>query len=186
MKIAPVDVSRRDLGRDHVAARRAGGGPRRSGTVAFPRACPARCPVADATTWPWVVSPSMRTYRGGLLHQPIGLAGHHEGVFGQPDVEGLARAAAAPGRAGPGSPAVDAAIATEPSKRATVPRKASSMVDPSASRRETMVGITLASVVISGGSEQALGVPQIGVVVDVAVEGGDDVGRVGADRPRRS
>ncbi len=96
-----------------------------------------------------------------------------------------------PTRTGPGAsrrarPAVDAAMATDPSKRATVCRNASSSGSPSARRRDTMVGMTLASVVISGGSDQAFGQAQVGVVVDVAVEGGDHVGAGRAARPPRS
>jgi hypothetical protein len=45
-------------------------------------------------------------------------------------------------------------MATEPSKAATVRRKASSVAAPSASRRDTSAGITLASVVTSGGTRR--------------------------------
>ena len=71
-------------------------------------------------------------------------------------------------------------MATEPSKLATVSRNASTRSLPSASRRDTSVGMTLASVVISAARRRPSAVREVGEVVDVAVEHGGDVGPVGA------
>ena len=51
-----------------------------------------------------------------------------------------------------GSAPATAPIATDPSNDATVERNASAVSTPAAMRRDTSAGITLASVVISGGS----------------------------------
>ena len=81
-----------------------------------------------------------------------------------------------------GRSAATAPMATEPSKPATVVRNASSRSAPSANRRDTRVGITLASVVISEAMRQRGRGFQVGEVVDVAVQGGDDEGSGGLGR----
>ena len=113
----------------------------------------------------------------GLLDQPVGLTGHDEGVLGQPDVEGLAappqgqvqplRSHAVGGR--------DGHRALEGGHRAPeclVEVVALRQATGSEGRDHLGVGGDL------GRDHQALLGPQVGVVVDVAVEGGGDVGRV--------
>ena len=85
----------------------------------------------------------------------------------------------------PGGAALAAPMATDPSKVLTVRRKASTRSGAVSASRDTRDGITLASVVIGAGNESCGPGPQVGVVVDVAVERGDHVrpaGDVGLPR----
>ena len=142
------------------------------------------------TTWPRLprlVGPQRRLavhaqVAGGLLDQAVRLAGHDEGVLGQPDVEALA---AAPQRqqTWSGSAATDGADghrALEGRDRA--PERLGEVGGAAAPARDTRAGMTLASVVIGGRDAQAAAGLQVGVVVDVAVQRGDHV-RPAAIRP---
>ena len=136
------------------------------------------CPrVADERSGSAGVSPSIRRYVERLLDEAVRLARDHERVFGEPDVEGLPTAAQRQeelvGRGG--HLGADRQRSLERGDGG-----AERLVDgssPRAMRRDTSAGITLASVVISGGNSQALERLEVGVVVDVAVERADHVGR---------
>ena len=126
---------------------------------------PASSPAAAAssvTIWPRVaegrcgsagVSPSMRRYVAVSSTSPYGSLATTKVSSARPTLSAcpLPRSAS---RTRSGRSAAAAAIATEPSSEATVARNASPVSSPAASRRETSVGMTLASVVISVGTSR--------------------------------
>ena len=117
---------------------------------------------------------------------PYGSLATMKHVVGEADVQRLAAAAqrqVAPGR-GRRPPA--APMATLPSNSATVRRNASARSPPRAAACSAMTaGMTLASVVIGPAMRRPCVHLEVGVVVDVAVQRGHRVRRLGRRRTAR-
>ena len=177
MKIRPIDVPGGDLGGDHVALVNR----KRTPVVAGPPH-PAQAPGVQT------IEPNDLALRrlpvhsyvpGRLLDQAVGFARHHVGVLGQADVERLARAAQGQihlvGNGGAGCR--DRHRALEAGDRAAERlRHGGPLSHPAGhdGRDDLGVGGDF------GRQLQPLREPKFGMVVDVPVEGGDDVAAVSA------
>ncbi len=125
--------------------------------------------------------PSARTAIG-LLDHAVRLARHDVAVVGETDVQPLAAAVAARAASCTAQPALIAPIATDPSNADTVRRNDSTSSTPAArvpgDERRDHLGVGRDVLM----DPELVLDPQVGVVVDVAVERGDDVRRL-VDRP---
>ena len=116
---------------------------------------------------------------GGSLDHAVGLAGHDVGAVGQADVEGLAAApqgeeqlvGVGGGAGGDGDRALEA--------RPPCCGRPSARSSPSASRRATSVGMTLASVVISGAMRRPSAALRSAKLSTSPLSSADHVGPVG-------
>ena len=184
--VAAVDVAGRDLGVLELVARDRERRCRRRRCGSMPSRVPA-CAASRTTIWPAVADGALGVgrrlavepqVRRGLLDEAVRLARDDERVLGEPDVQRLAAAAQREEQPVGRRRRPARAIATRALERGD--RRAERLVERRArrrARRDTSAGITLASVVISAGNVQRLERLEVGVVVDVAVERGDDVGR---------
>ena len=150
----------------------------------MPSSVPARS-ASSTTIWPRLAAGVLGVARRlavqaqvgrGLLDQAVRLARDDERVLGQPDVERLTAAAQREQQLGRAPPRCAPRSRPIPRSSATVARNASSTVAPAASRRRDQRRDHLG---VGGDLRRRPGAaraPEVGVVVDVAVERADDVG----------